>query len=257
MTSLPRALCIAAYTVLEARRARLLWLLVGVLAGLAVATGFVSALALTETARVRIGFFASASRVALVLVLCLHVTFSALREHNDRSMELTLALALPRGAYYLGKLLGYCAVGVTAAALATVALALSTAPGTALAWGCSLALELILVVCVTMFAATALRQAASVVCLSLGFYLLARSIAAVQLMSHSQLLDPAAWSARLSSGTAELLALLLPDLSRFTLTDWLLPEAPTIDLLYPAMQTAIYAALLAVAGILELQRTSL
>jgi hypothetical protein len=55
-----------------------------------------------------------------------------------------------------------------------------------------------------------------------------------------------------------LLALLLPDLSRFTGTAWLLDGAGGgAALAYVAGQTLIYGALLAAAGLFDLYRKSL
>src|SRR5688572_1284006 len=216
-----KVLAIARYTLVEAVRNRLLWLALAVLGLLLLASLFVQQLAITETWRVRAAFLAAGCRFALVFVLTLHVASSMVREFNDKGIDLLLSLDLPRGGYYLGKLLGFVAVAWVLAGLAMAAVATTGLSASLLAWSLSLALELTLVATLTLFSVitfTQLMPAASVVA---AFYLLARSIAAIRLISDSQLLDQDAWTTRSAGWLVDALALALPDLSRFTSTAWL------------------------------------
>jgi ABC-type transport system involved in multi-copper enzyme maturation permease subunit len=252
-----KVLAIARYTLFEALRNRLLWLVLLLLGALLLAGLFVQELAVTESTRVRAGFLAASTRLALVFVLCLHVAASMVREFNDKGIDLLLSLDLPRSGYYLGKLLGFVGVGLLLAALAALALATTGVSAGLLAWGLSLALELTLIATLTLFCVITFAQVMPAVSAVAAFYLLARSIAAIRLMAGSQLLDPGAWSTRVASWLVEGLAIVLPDLSRFTPTAWLLTDAVTGAALgYVVLQSLLYSALLALAGLFDLHRRS-
>jgi ABC-type transport system involved in multi-copper enzyme maturation permease subunit len=270
-----KVLAIARFTLLEALRTRLPWLTLAVLGGLLLASLLVQQLAITETQRLQTGFLAAGARLGAVFVLTLHVAGSMAREFNDKGVDLLLSLDLPRSGYYLGKLAGFIGIAVTMAALTTVVLALPglaagalaraglalapAAPSVALPlWGVSLACELTLIATLTLFCVITFAQIMPAVSFVAAFYLLGRSIAAIQLMSGSQLLAPEAWSTQVAGWLVNLLALLLPDLSRFTGTAWLLDGAGGgAALAYVAGQTLIYGALLAAAGLFDLYRKSL
>jgi hypothetical protein len=270
-----QSLAIARFTLLEALRTRLPWLTLVVLGGLLLASLLVQQLAITETRRLQMGFLAAGARLGTVFVLTLHVAGSMVREFNDKGVELLLSLDLARSGYYLGKLIGYIGIAVAMAALTTAALAVPSlvtsalavaglalapaAPPTALPlWGVSLACELTLIATLTLFCVITFAQIMPAVSFVAAFYLLARSIAAIRLMSGSQLLAPDAWSTQVTGWLVDALALLLPDLSRFTGTGWLLDSTGSAAVLaYVAAQTLIYAALLASAGLFDLHRKSL
>ena len=99
-----KVLAIAQFTLLEALRTRLLWLVLAALGSLVLASLFVQQLAIAETVRVQTGFLAASVRLAVVFVLCLHVASSMAREFNDKGIELLLSLDLPRAGYFFGKL---------------------------------------------------------------------------------------------------------------------------------------------------------
>ena len=270
-----KVLAIARFTLLEALRTRLPWLALAVLGGLLLASLLVQQLAITETQRLQMGFLAASTRLGAVFVLTLYVAGGMAREFNDKGVDLLLSLDLPRAGYYLGKLAGFIGIAVAMAALTTVALALPdliagalrlaglalapAAPPAALPlWGVSLACELTLVATLTLFCVITFAQIMPAVSFVAAFYLLARSIAAIRLMSGSQLLAPDSWSARVTGWLVDVLALLLPDLSRFTATAWLLDgSGGGAALGYVAGQTVVYAALLAAAGLFDLYRKSL
>jgi hypothetical protein len=270
-----KVLAIARFTLLEALRTRLPWLTLAALGGLLLASLLVQQLAITETRRLQMGFLAAGARLGMVFVLTLHVAGSMVREFNDKGVELLLSLDLPRSGYYVGKLLGYVGIAFAMAALTTAALALPGLISSALAlaglalapvappaalplWGASLACELTLIATLTLFCVITFAQIMPAVSFVAAFYLLARSIAAIRLMSGSQLLTPDAWSTRVTGWLVDALALLLPDLSRFTGTAWLLDgTGGATALAYVAIQTLVYGALLAAAGLFDLHRKSL
>jgi ABC-type transport system involved in multi-copper enzyme maturation permease subunit len=277
---LSKVLTIARFTLLEAVRTRLLWIVLIILALLFLGSVFVQHIAVTETERVQIGFLAASARMAAVLILSLHLAGSVVREFNDKVVDLLLSLALPRAGYYLGKFLGFAGIAVAIAALATLtilAVALfdivwaklithsnvgtisALASGPALAqWGASLALELTLVAALTLFCVITFAQIMPAISFVIAFYLLARSISAVRLLSTSQLLAPNDWSNRAIAHLVDALGWLLPDLDRFTSTAWLVDHTGTLgDLYLNAVQTMVYSSLLLGAGLFDLYRRNL
>ena len=253
-----KVLAIARFTLLEALRTRLLWLVLIALAGLVLSSLFVQQLAIAESVRVQTGFLAASMRLAVVFVLCLHVASSMAREFDDKGIELLLSLALPRAGYFFGKLLGFGAAAVIVAGLACAALAwLAPHAGLAL-WGVSLACELLLVVALTLFCALTFAQIMPAVSFVAAFYLLARCIGAIRLISGSELLPHREWSQRALGWIVDAMAMLLPDLSRFTNTAWLVNGSDGLPALaFVAAQTAIYGTLVVLAGLFDLYRKNL
>jgi ABC-type transport system involved in multi-copper enzyme maturation permease subunit len=249
-----KVLAIARFTLLEAFRTRLVWLILTLVALLLLAALLVQQLAVTETWRLRTGFLAATTRFALVFVLSLHIASSMVREFNDKGIDLLLSLDLPRSAYYLGKLLGFVAVAWLLAAAAALALATGGVSAGWLPWSLSLGLELTLVATLTLFCVISFAQILPAVSVVAAFYLLARSVAAIRLMSGSQLLDHSSWATHVIVWLAQLMALVLPDLSRFTQTQWLLADDPPAAIGFVALQALVYAALLTLAGLFDLHR---
>ena len=255
--AMSKVLAIARFTLIEALRNRLLWLALVAIGLLLLASLFAQQLAITETWRVRAAFLAAGCRFALVFVLTLHVASSMVREFNDKGIDLLLSLDLPRAGYYLGKLLGFVAVGWVLAALALAAVATTGLSASLLAWALSLALELTLVATLTLFCVITFAQIMPAVSVVAAFYLLGRSIAAIRLISGSQLLDQGAWTTRLTGWMVDALALALPDLSRFTSTGWLVGAAPSAgEIAYVIFQALAYGTLLTLAGLFDLHRRS-
>jgi ABC-type transport system involved in multi-copper enzyme maturation permease subunit len=277
---LSKVLTIARFTLLEAIRTRLLWIMLVILSLLFLGSVFVQHIAITETERLQIGFLAASARMAMVLILSLHLAGSVAREFNDKVVDLLLSLALPRAGYYLGKFLGFAGIAVAIAALATLTILTvalfdmvwaklithnsigtisALASGPALAqWGASLALELTLVAALTLFCVITFGQIMPAISFVIAFYLLARSISAVRLLSTSQLLAPSDWSNRAIAHLVDVLGWLLPDLDRFTSTAWLVDHTGTLgDLYLNAVQTLVYSSLLLGAGLFDLYRRNL
>ena len=86
------------------------------------------------------------------------------------------------------------------------------------------------------------------------FYLLVRSITSIQLMAHGPLSNQAETSQYVLVRVVDTLAYLLPDLGRFTRTEWLLYPS-SFDVLGPvAVQTLIYILLLSGVALFDLYR---
>ena len=253
-----KVLAIARHTLLEALRARLIWLMLIILAGLGLGTLFVQQLAITETARLQTGFLAAGARLAAVFVLCLHVASSMAREFNDKGVELLLSLDLTRAGYFFGKLLGFAGTALILAVLTTAALGWLVPHPAVVLWGLSLTCELLLIGALTLFCVLTFAQIMPAVSFVAAFYLLARSIGAVKLISGSQLLPQHDWSQRAMGWLVDIFYLVLPDLSRFTSTAWLVNgSGDSSALAFVASQTFIYGLLVVLAGLFDLYRKNL
>lgn len=245
---------IARYTVLEAWRNRLAITVAVAVALLFLLSVFVRELAVTESVRLQTALLASALRLASVFLIGLYILNGLTREFNDKVVELVLSLDLPRPAYLLGKFLGYAVVAAGVALIATVPLAFLASAGAAAAWGFSLALELLLVAAIAVFCITTFTQLLSAAAFVAAFYLLARSITAIQLMSTAGLVADGGTGQKLGEWLANAMAFVLPRLDTFTQTAWLMPEGLPGGLGAIVLQSAVYVVLLLAAAMFDLYR---
>lgn len=253
--NLRRIGAIARYTVLEAWRNRLIVLVVIAVGLLTLLSFFARELAVTESARLQTAILASTLRVTSVFLIALYILNGLTREFNDKVLELMLSLDLPRPGYLIGKFLGFAIVALTVAAIATVPVAVLAPSYAALAWGCSLALELLIIAALSVFCITTFTQLLPAAVFVTAFYLLARSITAIQLMSGSSLLGPDGFGQKASKLLADALAMALPRMDAFTQTAWLVNDAGAqIALLSIVLQTAAYVGLLLAAAMFDLYR---
>ena len=215
---------------------------------------FGAALAVTESAAHRLAFYAAGMRLGAVFVVALIVCVSVLREFDDKGVEAVLSRPVSRGDWYCGRFFGYATSAVGFAALVAVPLVVQ-APAAAFAWGCSLALELVIVTAATLAFTITVRQVPAALCAVAGFYLLARGIASFGLMATGPTVDSGAASARVIAGFVDMLAYVLPALERYTQTAWLTVQPPSFgELGFLLVQTMVYAALLAAVGLFDLHR---
>lgn len=246
---------IARYTQLEARRNRLFWLaLILVAAGLAF-TQFLQQVAIAETDQIQVALLAALLRVGAVFMLASFVVTSMVREFNDKVMELILSRPIPRSSYFFGKLAGYAMVALALALMFSLPLALFAPLPRVAAWGLSLACELLIVTSVSLFCVLSLTQVISALAAVTGFYLLARSIGALQVIAANPLADDMLLGQQLLNLAVDAIAFVLPGLERMTQTGWLIYAAPTqTDMIGVLAQTAVYLALLCGAALFDLQR---
>lgn len=248
---------IALYTLLEALRNRLAWLLVAtVLAGVGVA-GLLGEIAITESGPIQAALLGAFYRFAAVFILAAFVVTSMVREFNDKVLELSLSLPIPRSAYLLGKFAGFAAL----AALAGLVFGLGLLPYASLPqaglWTLSLVCELWLVAAFALLCVLTFSQVMPALAATAGFYLLARSIYALQLISHG---GPAGDTLfrRFSGAALDAIAALLPRLNEFGNSAWLAyPEASWQQLAPIAGQTLVYLLLLGAAALFDFQRKNL
>jgi ABC-type transport system involved in multi-copper enzyme maturation permease subunit len=249
---------IARYTLLEALRNRLIWLLaLAALAGIGL-SGFLNELALTESREVQAALLAALLRLSGVFLIATFVVTSQVREANDKGLDMLLALPIPRAAYLLGKLAGFGALALLPALLFGALLLFFAPPAQAALWAVSLLCELWIVAAFSLLCALSLHQAMPALAAVGGFYLLARSTGALQLLGHgAQDADPFGAQRAIAAGI-DLIAALLPRLDQFTRTDWLLYHSGTPHaLLAIVVQSAIYIALLTAAALFDLYRKNI
>ncbi len=248
---------IAYYTLLEALRNRLVWLIVAVaLAGLGLG-GFLDSLAITESRQVQAALVAAFARLGAVFMLATFVVTSMAREFNDKGQELLLALALPRAAYLLGKLLGYAAIALVPATLFGLLMLLYAPPLQAALWTVSLLCELWIVAGFGLLCILTFKNVMAALGAALAFYLGARSVAAFQLMAHGQTGEHGA-SQRVIGAVFDALGAILPRLDQFTRTEWLVYHSGAVAEL-PAIvaQTAICMALIGAVALFDLYRKNI
>lgn len=250
---------IGRYTALEALRTRVPVTTLLTLCVLLGASLFVRELAVTESARFQTGFYAAAARLCAVFIASLYVLASISREFNDKGLEVLLALDLPRSHYIWGKLSGFVLTAAGIAILLSLPLWL-LAPATAvLLWTASLAIELAIIVALSLFCIVTFSQLLPAAGFVAAFYLLARSITAMRLMSAHPVAGEETLSHLFTSALVDGLAFLLPALDAWTQTAWLVdgPSGGATLLATLAIQGAIYVTLLTAAALFDFYRRSL
>ena len=254
-TCLQPVTAIARYTALEALRTRFVWLALFMISAGFGLGAFSGELAITESTQTQTAIAASVLRMVSVLLVILFVTTSVYRDFSDKSVELMLSLPLPRSGYYLGKLAGYSLVALLVALPLMVLISFFASPSAVLSWGLSLMLELLLVCAVSLMFAFSFNQVTASIAATLLFYLLSRSITAIQLMAHAPLVDEQSTAQQLITALIDGIAYLLPNLEQFTRTDWLLYASDTSAVLFPLVtQTVIYLLLLSCIALFDLYR---
>ena len=248
-------LAIARLTALEAVRGRLAWLIAGFAIGGCVLAVFAGELAITETQGFRSGLLGAWLRSCMVFTISAFVIASAVREIHDRGLDLMLSMPVPRGVYYAGKLTGSAGVSLLSAGACGLALVWFAPVPQAALWAASLSLELLIVTAMSLLCVLTFSQVTWALGTVIGFYLLSRSIAALQLMAHHPLSEPASAARQFVRTFFDALAFVLPDLDRFTVSEWLIHDTGTVaDLGFAAIQAAIYVVLLCAAGLFDLYR---
>ena len=248
------AAILARLALIEARRGGLAWLaLIALVLGLAVA-GFLSQLALTESRMLQAAVIAALLRVCAVFFVAGQVIASVRREIDDRRLELALSLPLSRTAQYLGRLAGFLALGLLLAAIFAIPMLLWAPPLAVACWALSLACELAVVAAAALFFAMSLASLVPALAATIGLYLLARSVSAMQAIAAGPLAVDSL-PQELARHALSAVALLLPALDRATRTEWLLYGAPDARSFALGISgVLLYGALLAAAGVFDFQR---
>jgi hypothetical protein len=249
---------------LEARRTHLLEIaLLVAIAGIGL-TQFLAQVALTESGLIRMTLLAALYRLAAVFILASFTVASVQREFADQGIQLALSLPLARASFCAGKLAGFAVCAIALALLFALALGVAPNPGQdapwlrVALWGASLAAELTLIAVLAMFCAFSLSSSTGAVAAVAGFYLLARSVGALQLIAATPVPKDNAWWQKPLDYAVDAIALLLPRLDLFANGTWLTGAAPgSGDLAIVFGQAALYTVLLAAALMFDFYRREL
>ena len=109
---LSKILTISKFTIIESMRNRLLWLSLLVVAVSFGLVEFIGDLAITEHRVTQVAVLAAFLRLSSVVILAMFVVSSTVRELQDKTLEMILAMPIHRSSYYLGKLTGFIQVAV-------------------------------------------------------------------------------------------------------------------------------------------------
>jgi len=252
---IPQILTIARFTLIESLRNRLL-LLCFLLAAISfVMIEFIGELTITEHRVTQIAILAAFLRISAVVLVTLFVVSSMVRELHDKTLEMVLAMPIHRGSYYLGKLAGFLGIALVVCLVFSGVLLLYAEAGALLVWSVSLFLELILVVALSLVMLLSFSQVPAALTAVFVFYGAARLISSLFLMSKAPIMAYTGPGQAFMDRFIALLAWLLPDLQRFTRTEWLSYNTASWDALLPvAGQTVVYLSLLSFIALFDFYR---
>ena len=252
---------ITRFTLLEAMRNRLIWLfLVLLLVGIMLAE-FMGGIAITESHAIRTSLLAAILRIFTVFVISLYVITSMVREINDKGMELILSLPVSRASYYFGKLSGFALIAFFMSFVIGVCLLLYAPLIPVLIWTVSLFCELLIISALCLLFIYTFTQVTIAITAVAAFYVLARSIDAIQLMGKDPLIDSNSLAQTFITKAVDSLAYVLPDLYHFSPSEWLIYphniDTSLGQILPIVIQTVIYLLVLMAAGLFDLYRKNL
>jgi ABC-type transport system involved in multi-copper enzyme maturation permease subunit len=250
-----RIAALAHYTIVEAVRTRLVVLTVCAIGIIFGASFFVREIAITESTRFQTAFYAATVRYACVFIGALYTISSVAREFHDKGLDVMLALDLPRWHYIVGRLAGFLTVAVLIAGLASLPLVTLASAQPVVQWGMSFALELCVIVALSLFCAVNFNQLLPAFGVVASFYVLARALTAIRLISANPIAHADAMSHRVMAWLVEALAFVTPSFDSWTRTAWLVDSAAThTALLSIAAQSALFVSLFASAAIFDIYR---
>nr|VFK30244.1 MAG: hypothetical protein BECKMB1821G_GA0114241_106118 [Candidatus Kentron sp. MB]VFK34181.1 MAG: hypothetical protein BECKMB1821I_GA0114274_106318 [Candidatus Kentron sp. MB]VFK76719.1 MAG: hypothetical protein BECKMB1821H_GA0114242_10712 [Candidatus Kentron sp. MB] len=247
---------IAGYTVLEMLRNRLLRFVGAYFLVLFLLSRFIGELAIIETVSFESAFLGALLRFSTVVMTGLLVITGMVREFHDKGMMLILSLPISRTRYLLGKFMGFGALAVFLA-MASCLLLLAPAPlDQVMLWGISLICELLIIGAFSLLCVFTLEQVTPAFVATMSFYLLSRGIETFQLMASAREIETLANG--IIAGVMDAIAFVLPELYRFTATDWLVYHSGTGSMLLPILgQTSVYLILLTGMALFDFYRKNL
>jgi ABC-type transport system involved in multi-copper enzyme maturation permease subunit len=190
-----------------------------------------------------------------VFVAALYVIASISREFQDKGLELVLALDLARSEYLLGKLLAFLCIALALSIAVGVPLFGMTGAEPAAQWTISLAMELAVVVALSLFCVITFNQIMPAASLVIAFYLLARAITAIRLISAHPVVGTDALSQRFMNGLVEAIALVIPGLELWTRTTWLVDRPADWGAVAAIVgHAALFVVVLAAAAVFDFYR---
>ncbi len=248
-------LTIARYTIIESLRNRLL-LLTFLVIGISFAlVEFIGDLAITEHRVTQVAILAAFLRISAVVMVTLFVVSSTVRELQDKTLEMILAMPIRRGSYYLGKLIGYFYIALLVSIIFSALLLLYADNEQVFIWMISLFLELILVVALSLVMLFTFNQVPSALTAVFIIYGASRIVTSIFLMAKFPIIAHTSMAQQFMDGIIELMTWLLPDLHRFTQTEWLTYNTADWATLLPLLgQTVVYLVFLSFIALFDFYR---
>jgi Cu-processing system permease protein len=250
-----KILTIAQFTIIESLRNRLLLLSFLVLGISFTLVEFIGDLAITEHRVTQIAILAAFLRMSAVVMVTLFVVSSSVRELHDKTLEMILAMPIRRGTYYLGKLSGFICIAGLIAVLFSMLLFLYADAQQVLVWMLSLWLELVLVVALSLVMLFTFNQVPSALTGVFIFYGASRIVTSIYLMSKYPIIAHTTMAQKFMDSLIEALTWVLPDLHRYTQTDWLTYHTADWTVLAPLFgQTGVYLLFLSFIALFDFYR---
>jgi ABC-type transport system involved in multi-copper enzyme maturation permease subunit len=251
-----QTLTITRYTALETLRARTALSAAATVVLLFAASFFVREIAIADSLRLQTTFLAASGRLACVFIASVLIISAVVREFNEKGHLLLLSLDLGRTQYVLGKFFGFALPLALLCGGMGVLVGVVGGFAPAVFWAFTLVLEISLMAAVSLFCALSMRQVLPATLLTVGFYLLARSIGGIQLLAHSGLAAGQGTGQQVVGRIVDGLALLLPRLDLFAASARLVDNAAA-GISAVLVQTALYCALLLAAASIDVARRDL
>lgn len=246
---------IAKFTIIESLRNRLLWLAMLIVAMSFGLVEFIGDLAITEHRVTQVAILAAFLRLSAVVITTLFVVTSTLRELQDKTLEMMLAMPIRRSSYYLGKLAGFCLIALMLALIFSLLLLLYAPAEQVSLWSISLFMELMLVVALGLVMLFSFNQVPTALTGVFIIYAASRTASSIYLMAKYPIVQNTSLAQKFMDGFVEILTWLLPDLHRYTQTEWLAYSTGEWALLAPILgQTVIYMALLSSVALFDFYR---
>lgn len=250
-----QVLTISRFTIIESLRNRLLllsFLIIGISFAL---VEFIGELAITEHRVTQVAILAAFLRMSAVVMVTLFVISSTVRELHDKTLEMILAMPIRRGTYYLGKLIGYFSIAAIVAVAFAVLLLLYADAEQVSIWMISLFFELVLVVALSLVMLFTFSQVPAALTAVFIIYGAARIVTSLFLMAKYPIVAHTSAAQQFMDSFIALLTWLLPDLHRFTQTEWLSYNTADWSTLLPLFgQTVIYLLLLSFVALFDFYR---
>ncbi len=248
-------LTIAKYSIWEAIRDKfLIFIFTGVIVFFSISL-FIGELAITEGVQMQSAILASILRLFSVFTVGLFVITSMIREFNDKGFELILSHPVPRSSYYFGKFTGFSVIALFIALMSVCCLSIYVPVHIALFWSFSLFCELLIIISLSLLCLFSFNSITISFSVVMAFYVLSRTIEAIQLISDSPILALGSMSHKFMNGLLDIIAYLIPDLYKFTQTGWLIYQTEfTTNMVFVVGQTVIYIILISCVALFDLYR---
>ena len=249
---------ISNYVVLETYRSRFFLLVFFIVVVCFLIGLFARDVSITESSTINVAFSAALLRLCVIFSIALLVVTSITKEFHDQTMNFVLATDTTRFEYYMGKFLGFTSVSAIVVFLVSICLFLISPMEQVLLWSTSMYLEILIVISFTLLCSTILNHLPIVVFAVIGFYLLSRSIDSFVLISQSPTIIENTMSEHYVASLISIISLMLPKLSAFSNTSWLVYDTGSLSALIPQfVQTVLYSSLVIFVGLIDFYRKKL